>query len=118
MPIGKNAIKRVSTGTSAQVNAQAVEVVVTEPKAEETVAPKVEKMPKAAKASAAEAPIEAAPKKTAPKKSAPKKSMEKEPDFSPVNTAKKVTKKPTKNEKTEEKSYINIGGGDLPYYLL
>ena len=103
MPIGKNAIKRVSTGTSAQVNAQAVEVVVTEPKAEETVVPK--------------AAPKTAPKKAAPKKSAPKKSMEKEPDLSPVKTAEKVVKK--KISATEPQGIAHFYLGDeLPYYLL
>ena len=67
MPIGKNAIKRVS-GTRAQE--------------EKTVAPVTE--------------VKEPVKKTAPKKAAPKKSMEVEPSLSPVKTAEKVIKKNAK----------------------
>lgn len=115
MPIGKNAIKRVSNGGYSNVQTTAPDMensVVAEEKVQE--APKVEEIAPVVEASPV---VEKAPKKTT-KKAAPKKSMEAEPEVSFVNTAKKVTKKPTKKEKAEEKSYINIGGGDLPYYLL
>ena len=100
MPIGKNAIKRVS-GSASQ--AATIEEA---PKAE-VVAP-VE-----------EAPViieKAEPKKTT-KKAAPKKSMEVEPEFSPVKTAEKVTKKCKKAPKNEGISHFYLGD-ELPYYLL
>lgn len=115
MPIGKNAIKRVSNSGYSNVQTSAPDMEnSTIAKAEE--APKVEE-PKI------EAPAttpEVAPKKTAPKKTAkapaPKKSMEREPELSPVATLKKVTKKarPTQNRVC---SYFAIGE-ELPIYLL
>lgn len=119
MPIGKNAIKRVSNSGYSNVQTSAPDMEnstiakAEEPKVE---APKVEE-PKI------EAPAttpEVAPKKTAPKKTAkapaPKKSMEREPELSPVATLKKVTKKakPTQNRVC---SYFAIGE-ELPIYLL
>ena len=88
MPIGKNAIKRVTT------QAKEPEVKVEEIKVEEVKAEAV--------------------KVEAKKPTAQKKSLEKEPDLSPVKTAKKVCKKSTK----KSSGYITLGGGDLPYYLL
>ena len=121
MPIGKNAIKRVSSSTGAQVNAQAVDAVVSEPKVEEKVAPKAAPKTTAPKKTTAKAAPKTAPKaaapKTAPKKAAPKKSMEKEPDFSPVKTAEKVVKKSVKAPKNEGISHFYLGD-ELPYYLL
>lgn len=125
MPIGKNAIKRVSNSGYSNVQTSAPDMEnSTIAKAEE--APKVEEpkveAPKA-QAPKIEAPAtapEVAPKKTAPKKTAkapaPKKSMEREPELSPVATLKKVTKKakPTQNRVC---SYFAIGE-ELPIYLL
>lgn len=109
MPIGKNALKRV-TGAKAE-----------EPKEEK--APKVEVKAEPKKASPKKTtppkkaePKKAAPKKAEPKKTAPKKSMETEPTFSPVKTAEKITQ--NKAEPTRSgNGYINIGG-ELPIYLL
>lgn len=120
MPIGKNAIKRVSNSGYSNVQTSAPDMEnSTIAKAEE--APKVEE-PKieAPKAQAPATTPEVAPKKTAPKKTAkapaPKKSMEREPELSPVATLKKVTKKakPTQNRVC---SYFAIGE-ELPIYLL
>lgn len=60
-----------------------------------------------------------APKMASKPKSKPapkteiKKSLEKEPDFSPVNTAKKLTE----SEEKRGTGYVNLGG-ELPVYLL
>ena len=125
---------------SPKKKAEPVPAPKAEPKQEVKVeAPKVEPQPKAEPAPAPqpkaepvkveepkkEEPKKVAPKASAPKKpsakkapAAPKKSLEKEPELSPVTTAKKVTKKPAQTQKEEAKSYINLGGTDLPYYLL
>ena len=103
MPIGKNAIKRVTNNSATATKTQEAEpVLVTEKLTPPTAAPKTK--PKATK-------------KVVEKKTAPKKSMEKEPDFSPVKTAEKVTKKNTKSEARQGEGYVNLGG-ELPYYLL
>ena len=109
MPIGKNAIKRVSNSgySSVQTTAPDMENGVVEPKVEEIApqAPVIEVAPV----------VEKAPTKATKKKEAPKKSMEKEPTLSPVNTARVVV-----GEKTNERNgdgYVNLGG-ELPYYLL
>ena len=82
MPIGKNAIKRVTNNGYSKVQTDAPDM-----ENSEVVSAKIE---------AAEekkiAPKKSAPKKTSAKKPAPKKSMEKEPDFSPVKTAEKKLK--------------------------
>lgn len=112
MPIGKNAIKRVSNSGYSNVQTSAPDMEnSTIAKAEE--APKVEE-PKI-EAPKAEATAKEAPKKTA-KAPAPKKSMEREPELSPVATLKKATKKakPTQNRVC---SYFAIGE-ELPIYLL
>ena len=108
MPIGKNAIKRVSSGASTQPTEAAAPAA--EPKVEETTkaAPAPEKKPTAKKSTA--------PKAAAPK-AAPQKSMEKEPELSPVATAKKVTKKAPKAQQEQGFCHICIGQ-DLPIYLL
>ena len=95
MPIGKNALKRV-TGTPARVE---------EPKEEKTAVAEAKAEPKK----------KAAPKKATPKKTAPKKSMETEPTFSPVKTAEKVVAKADTTRNGN--GYVNIGG-ELPIYLL
>ena len=114
MPIGKNAIKRVSNSGYSNVQTSAPDMEnSTIAKAEE--APKVEAPKAQAPVKAVDAPAKEAPKKTA-KAPAPKKSMEREPELSPVATLKKVTKKakPTQNRVC---SYFAIGE-ELPIYLL
>ena len=107
MPIGKNAIKRISNNGYSNVQTNAPDM-----ENSEVVSAKIE---------AAEekkiTPKKAAPKKTPAKKPAPKKSMEKEPDFSPVKTAEKIIEKPAKTKERQGDGYINLGG-ELPYYLL
>ena len=95
MPIGKNAIKRVTT------QAKETEVKVEEIKVEEVKAEEV-------KAEAVKVEVK--------KPTAQKKSLEKEPDLSPVKTAKKVTKK-AKTASKRECDYIAVGE-ELPIYLL
>ena len=95
MPIGKNAIKRVSSSASGPAS-DVKDTKVAEVKIADTVveAPK-EEAPKA------EAPVvEETPAKEAPKK-----------------TAKKSTKKAVKAEKKQGFEHLAIGD-DLPYYLL
>ncbi|MBE6663613.1 MAG: hypothetical protein E7602_03815 [Ruminococcaceae bacterium] len=122
MPIGKNALKRVSNSgysnvqtkapdmensTVAEEKVKAVTETLTPPAVEE--APVVEVAPVKEKKTAT--------KKAAPKKTAPKKSMEKEPDLSPVKTAEKVIKKSEAKAKKQEFEHFSLGD-DLPYYLL
>ena len=130
MPIGKNAIKRVSNNGYSSVKTSAPDMensVVAEEQNAQAIAekPAAEKKPtqkKTTKASpkAATPKVETQkvelPKKAPSKKAAPKKSMEVEPTFSPVNTAKVVISKIEENER-KGNGYINIGG-ELPYYLL
>ena len=108
MPIGKNAIKRVSNNGYSKVQTEAPDMensVVAEEKAIVE-----QKKPAPKKATAKSAP------KTQPK-ATPKKSLEKEPDLSPVNTAKKVTKKSENKKERQGEGYINLGG-ELPVHLL
>ena len=120
MPIGKNAIKRVTNNGYLGVKSEAPdmensvsvekapekkEVAKSAPKAQAKSAPKT--TPKSTAKTTKAAP-KAAPKKAAPK-SAPQKSLEKEPTLAPVNTAKKVVGK--------ECEYFGVGE-DLPIYLL
>ena len=124
MPIGKNAIKRVvNNGYSAvKTSAPDMENSVVEEK-DKTVAKKP--TPSQNKSTAAK---KTATQKTATQKSsskpqqknptAPKKSLEKEPELSPVKTAEKITKKQAKSQKDNGFDYINLGRGELPYYLL
>lgn len=111
MPIGKNAIKRVTKNGYSNVKTEAPDMensVIATP--QEPVIPTKK----------AEPVKKAEPKKEAKKcvkKPAPKKSLEKEPDLSPVNTAKRVTKKSTKNEDIKENGFVNIGK-ELPIHLL
>ena len=93
MPIGKNAIKRITNNGYSNVQTSAPDMEnSTIAKAEE--APKVEE-PKI------EAPAttpEVAPKKTAPKKTA---------------------KKPVKKSEPTKQGFVHLAiGDDLPYYLL
>ena len=123
MPIGKNAIKRVSANTSTQeignkVAEEKIEVAeekTTKPKA----APKTAEAKKTAtNATAKKQAVSKAEKKPTEKKatSTPKKSMETEPTFSPVKVAEKVIEKNEANPRHGD-GYINLGG-ELPYYLL
>ena len=127
MPIGKNAIKRVSANTSTQEignkvveeKIEAVEEKTTKPKATPKATPKTAEAKKTTtKATAKKQAENKAEKKPTDKKatSTPKKSMETEPTFSPVKTAEKIIEK-KENAQRQGSCYINIGG-ELPYYLL
>ena len=107
MPIGKNAIKRVTNNGYSKVQTDAPDMENSEVVSAKIEAPEEKKI----------APKKSAPKKTSAKKPAPKKSMEKEPDLSPVKTAEKLTKKSEEAPKRQGDGYINLGG-ELPYYLL
>ena len=133
MPIGKNAIKRVTNNGYSNVKSSApdMENSVIEEKKSAPAAVKKNPAPKAdakkntaPKAAVAKSAVtkKAAPKKASENKPAEKpaeatpevkKSLEKEPVFSPVNTAEKVVAAPEK----ENAGYTNLGR-DLPYYLL
>lgn len=120
MPIGKNALKRVSNSGYSNVQTKAPDMEnseVVEKKAEEKVskvAPVAEKKT-APKEEAKKAPAKkATATKTVAKAPTPKKSMEKELDFAPVKTAEKIISAPLK---ADEFGHICIGE-DLPYYLL
>ena len=92
MPIGKNAIKRVSNSGYSNVQSSAPDMensVVAEKKVEEKP-----------KAEAVTVAVEKAPAKDSAKK-----------------TTKKTTKKTVKAPQKQGFDYINIGK-DLPYYLL
>ena len=116
MPIGKNAIKRVTNNGYLGVKSEALDMensvsVEKAPEKKEVAKPapkaQAKSAPKTAPKSTAKT-TKAAPKKAAPK-SAPKKSLEKEPTLAPVNTAKKVVGK--------ECEYYGVGD-ELPVYLL
>ncbi|MBO5357678.1 MAG: hypothetical protein J6A95_07905 [Clostridia bacterium] len=113
MPIGKNAIKRISNNgySNVQTTAPDMENSVVEEKI-----PVVEEKKIIIKKSAK---TKQAPKTGEKNTSAPtqKKSMETEPDLSPVKTAQRVTKKSTKAQKRQGVGYVNLGG-ELPVYLL
>ena len=142
MPIGKNAIKRVSNNGDSKVkttapdmeNSVSVEEILEAPidvevvfNAEEKLEiQKAESRVKAsnkapAKSKSSEPKKEAAPKKVArtePKKeAAPKKSLEKEPNLSPVKTAEKVIEKPAEKNERQGDGYVNLGG-KMPIHLL
>lgn len=118
MPIGKNAIKRISNDGYSQVKTSAPDMensVVTEEKPpieEKKVGAKKQPTKKATtkKTEQAKAPT---PKKT----TTPKKSMETEPSLAPVKTAEKVIKAPKKSSKRQGEGFVNIGG-ELPIHLL
>ena len=116
MPIGKNAIKRVTNNGYLGVKSEAPDMensvsVEKAPEKKEVAKPapkaQAKSAPKTAPKSTAKT-TKAAPKKAAPK-SAPQKSLEKEPTLAPVNTAKKVVGK--------ECEYYGVGD-ELPVYLL
>ena len=119
MPIGKNAIKRVTNNgysnvktTAPDMDNSVVAEVVAEPKklatVKKTTASVSTKTTKAAKTEK---------KPTVKKPAAPKKSMETEPELAPVKTLEKVIEKSTDSPVREGECYINLGGA-LPYYLL
>ena len=91
MPIGKNAIKRVSSSNTAASPSKAENSVVAEPKVEEAVAPEVKEAPVQEVADTKE--VSAAPKKKAP------------------------NKKSTKAAKSQAIAHYYLGD-ELPYYLL
>ena len=120
MPIGKNAIKRVTNNGYSSVKTSAPDMensIVAEEKGnvavEKAVKEKKVSTKKTSQASKTQTKAAETKKTGAKKVNTPQKSMEKEPDFSPVKTAEKITKKASK----KDKGYINIGD-DLPYYLL
>ena len=122
MPIGKNAIKRVSANTSTQEISTKVEEKI-EVVEEKTTKPKATPKTAEAKKTATQATAKKQAESTAEKKptekkatSTSKKSMETEPTFSPVKTAEKIIEK-KENAQRQGSCYINIGG-ELPYYLL
>lgn len=137
MPIGKNAIKRVSNNGYSNVKSEAPDMensVVekaakpAEKKSTEKKAPtkstakkapvttaKTASNPASAKKASPKTQTEkkSAPKASPKKTAAPKKSMEIEPELRPVRTLERIT------EKSEEKEggYVNFGR-ELPVYLL
>ena len=114
MPIGKNAIKRISNNGYSNVKTEAPDMENSEVRVDK--APIAKKKPQTKKASAAKSEPKPQAKKpaakSAPKKTAPKKSMESEPSLAPVKTLEKLVEK-----KEDSKSYFNIGD-KLPVYLL
>ena len=132
MPIGKNAIKRISNNGYSNVTTSAPDMENSVVNEEKEISPKKQDSAKktapvskispkvgAKKTPSAKSSTKAPTKKAAPKKApkstpAPKKSMEVEPTLSPVNTAKKVT---GKTENKQDNGCIHIGG-ELPVYLL
>ena len=110
MPIGKNAIKRVTNNGYSNVETSAPDMensVVTEEKKE---TPKKVTQKKKDPVTEAKTQKKQEVKKEAP---APKKSMETEPDLAPVNTLNKVLE----DDKREGEGYVNLGG-NLPVHLL
>lgn len=98
MPIGKNAIKRVSNSGYSNV---------------QTSAPDMEN---STIAKAEEAPKTEAPKIEEPKIEAPATT----PEVAPKKTApKKTAKKPVKKSEPTKQGFVHLAiGDDLPYYLL
>ena len=120
MPIGKNAIKRVTNNGYSSVKSEAPDMENSAPVVENKVAEKKEAPKKPAPKTAAKVATKTAPKtsakapakttaKKAQAKPAPKKSMETEPTLAPVNTAAKVVGR--------ECEYYGVGD-ELPIYLL
>ncbi|MBO5379636.1 MAG: hypothetical protein J6A90_04850 [Clostridia bacterium] len=133
MPIGKNAIKRISNNGYSNVTSSAPDMENSVVNEEKEIAPKKENSAKktapvskispnagtkkapSAKSTAPKPTVKKTTTKAAPKSTpAPKKSMEVEPTLSPVNTAKKVT---GKTENKQDNGCIHIGG-ELPIHLL
>ncbi len=122
MPIGKNAIKRITNDGYSKVKTSAPDMENSTAVEASTVAQ--EKTPKTKKATSNASAKAKAPTKTSPKKpstqkstSTPKKSMENEPELAPVKTLEKVVDKSIEASEREGNGYTNIGG-KLPYYLL
>ncbi len=113
MPIGKNAIKRVTNNGYSNVKSTAPDMENSQV-AEKKTELAEEKKPVAKKITEKQTKKET-PKKTPTKKAlqAPKKSMETEPELSPIKTLEKIVEA----KKREGEGYVNIGG-ELPYYLL
>lgn len=103
MPIGKNAIKRVSNSGYSNVQTSA-------PDMENSTIAKAEEAPKV------EEPKVEAPKAQAPKIEAPATA----PEVAPKRTApKKTAKKPVKKSEPTKQGFVHLAiGDDLPYYLL
>ena len=126
MPIGKNAIKRVTNNGYSNTKTSAPDmensVVAEEPKVVAEAKKSTTKKATGKKTVSKKTPPKATPvkkevpkveKKSPSKKTAPKKSMETEPQFSPVTTLEKVVS----TNKRNGDGYVNLGG-ELPYYLL
>ena len=103
MPIGKNAIKRVSNSGYSNVQTSA-------PDMENSTIAKAEEAPKT------EAPKVEEPKAQAPKIEAPATT----PEVAPKKTVpKKTAKKPVKKSEPTKQGFVHLAiGDDLPYYLL
>ena len=124
MPIGKNAIKRISNDGYSQVKTSAPDMensVVTEEKPqiaeEKKVSAKKQPAKKATQAKSTTKNLTEVKAPTSKKSATPKKSMESEPSLAPVKTAKKVIKAPKKSSKRQGEGFVNIGG-ELPIHLL
>ena len=119
MPIGKNAIKRITNNGYSNVKTSApdMENSVVEEK-DKTVAKKPTPSQNKSTATKKTATQKSSSKPQQKNPTAPKKSLEKEPELSPVKTAEKITKKQAKSQKDNGFDYINLGRGELPYYLL
>ena len=118
MPIGKNAIKRISNNGYSNVQTNAPDMENSE--VIEKVEIKKETPEKKKVSSTKTTQKTTTPKKTNKKNTSPKKSMETEPDLAPVNTLKKVVEKTDKTTETTERQgdgYVNVGG-KLPDHLL
>ena len=113
MPIGKNAIKRVSNNGYSNVKTVAPDMensIVRESENTDSVSEKKAPLKKNAKKAA---PVKKAADNA--KKPTPKKSMESEPELRPVKTLEKVTENKAVSE--EKEGYTNLGK-EMPYYLL
>ena len=124
MPIGKNAIKRISNNGYSNVQTNAPDMENSEV-IEKVEVVNEENLPKKELDTPSQQTEEVKPEK--PKKkvtkkppTTPKKSLEKEPDLAPVNTLKKLTETNETNGETntrEGAGYVNVGG-KLPVHLL
>lgn len=116
MPIGKNAIKRVTNNGYSNVKTSAPDMENSAVAEEKKEAPKKKSTKAVSSKSTVQVKTEKKPavKKVSP---APKKSMETEPELAPVKTLEKVIEKPSDSPVREGEGYINLGG-TLPYYLL
>ena len=132
MPIGKNALKRVTNNGYSKVSVSApdmenstVEAVAEEkkkaaPKSEKNPAPKAP-VAKAEKNPAPKAPVAKAEKKPAPKAPVAKAEKKPAPKKKPATPKAPIEKKPQKAEEkiTRPDGFIRFGlGADLPVHLL